>query len=436
MEIGGNMFGQSNGNRGQNGNNNASLGWDIWELSTSRLDWNTNSNNTFYNTTTTAAVSAAADDTSITAGSPNTTRDDASASHALLFSDHNDSLGLLHHHFHYQHQNHHHNQQPLYAGDGSHLHPDPHLMCLKLGKRHYFEQDTTTNPLGDRHVSLPIPSSTSSSSSIGKRGKPYHSGGVVTVTSSSAATSSSSCSTLPATVPRCQVDGCHVALINAKDYHRRHKVCEMHSKAPKVVVLGLDQRFCQQCSRFHAVSEFDESKRSCRRRLAGHNERRRKSSHDSAANKNSTQGGRFPYFSSSPTGCALSLLSTKTDSWVSPADLSTRSSAALRELIAEHRAAILARQLVFDRDWHTQHHAMEELGDAQQPRSNSPIPHQYQMFPEPHSWDKFHESDTHVTLDLMQASSSAFGLLSMRGKNKDDEECSDLWNSFHGAHVI
>ena len=147
-------------------------------------------------------------------------------------------------------------------------------------------------------------------------------------------------------------------------------------------------------------------------------------------------GGKFPYFSSSPTGCALSLLSSKTDSWVSPPDLSTRSSAALRELIAEHRAAILARQLVFDRDWHTQHHAMEELGDAQQPRSNSPIPHQYQMFPEPHSWDRFHESDTHVTLDLMQASSSAFGLLSMRGKNKDDEECSDLWNSFHGAHVI
>ena len=42
--------------------------------------------------------------------------------------------------------------------------------------------------------------------------------------------------------------------------------------------------------RFHAVSEFDESKRSCRRRLAGHNERRRKSSHESAAAKNSTQG--------------------------------------------------------------------------------------------------------------------------------------------------
>ena len=28
--------------------------------------------------------------------------------------------------------------------------------------------------------------------------------------------------------------------------------------------------------RFHVLSEFDEGKRSCRRRLAGHNERRRK----------------------------------------------------------------------------------------------------------------------------------------------------------------
>lgn len=41
--------------------------------------------------------------------------------------------------------------------------------------------------------------------------------------------------------------------------------------------------------RFHVVSEFDESKRSCRRRLAGHNERRRKSSHDSLS-RTSSQG--------------------------------------------------------------------------------------------------------------------------------------------------
>ena len=48
---------------------------------------------------------------------------------------------------------------------------------------------------------------------------------------------------------RCQVEGCNVVLANAKEYHKRHKVCEMHSKAPKVIVLGTEQRFCQQCSR-------------------------------------------------------------------------------------------------------------------------------------------------------------------------------------------
>nr|KYP57737.1 Squamosa promoter-binding-like protein 1 [Cajanus cajan] len=40
------------------------------------------------------------------------------------------------------------------------------------------------------------------------------------------------------------------------------------------------QRFCQQCSRFHVLQEFDEGKRSCRRRLAGHNRRRRKTHPD------------------------------------------------------------------------------------------------------------------------------------------------------------
>ncbi|KAH7291229.1 hypothetical protein KP509_29G007700 [Ceratopteris richardii] len=83
-------------------------------------------------------------------------------------------------------------------------------------------------------------------------------------------------SSVAAQVPRCQVEGCNLDLSSSKDYHRRHKVCEPHSKAGKVVVAGLEQRFCQQCSRFHVLAEFDETKRSCRRRLAGHNKRRRK----------------------------------------------------------------------------------------------------------------------------------------------------------------
>lgn len=79
--------------------------------------------------------------------------------------------------------------------------------------------------------------------------------------------------------PRCQAEGCNADLSQAKHYPRRHKVCEFHSKAATVVAAGLTQRFCQQCSRFHLLSEFDNGKRSCRKRLADHNRRRRKTQH-------------------------------------------------------------------------------------------------------------------------------------------------------------
>ncbi|KAH1147880.1 hypothetical protein GYH30_042833 [Glycine max] len=78
----------------------------------------------------------------------------------------------------------------------------------------------------------------------------------------------------------CQVEDCRADLSNVKDYHRRHKVCDMHSKATQALVGNVMQRFCQQCSRFHVLQEFDEGKRSCRRRLAGHNKRRRKTHPD------------------------------------------------------------------------------------------------------------------------------------------------------------
>ncbi|KAG5410178.1 hypothetical protein IGI04_006497 [Brassica rapa subsp. trilocularis] len=48
--------------------------------------------------------------------------------------------------------------------------------------------------------------------------------------------------------PKCQVDNCIEDLSVAKDYHRRHKVCEAHSKATKALVGKQMQRFCQQCS--------------------------------------------------------------------------------------------------------------------------------------------------------------------------------------------
>ncbi|KAG8095170.1 hypothetical protein GUJ93_ZPchr0012g20741 [Zizania palustris] len=82
--------------------------------------------------------------------------------------------------------------------------------------------------------------------------------------------------------PRCQAEGCKADLSGAKHYHRRHKVCEYHAKASVVAGGGKQQRFCQQCSRFHMLTEFDEAKRSCRKRLAEHNRRRRKLSSTAA----------------------------------------------------------------------------------------------------------------------------------------------------------
>lgn len=86
-------------------------------------------------------------------------------------------------------------------------------------------------------------------------------------------------------VPRCQAAGCNANLTHAKHYHRRHKVCEFHSKAATVIAAGLTQRFCQQCSRFHLLTEFDNGKRSCRKRLADHNRRRRKTQQTDQDNK-------------------------------------------------------------------------------------------------------------------------------------------------------
>lgn len=52
----------------------------------------------------------------------------------------------------------------------------------------------------------------------------------------------------------CQVEGCWDDLRSAKDYHRRHKVCEMHAKANWAMVGSVRQRFCQQCSRLVCIN--------------------------------------------------------------------------------------------------------------------------------------------------------------------------------------
>ncbi|MBA0823753.1 hypothetical protein Goarm_020459, partial [Gossypium armourianum] len=125
------------------------------------------------------------------------------------------------------------------------------LLSLKLGKQTYFEDVSG----GSNTKNLSYSSTSGQSPAQAKRSKPNCQG---------------------IHVPRCQVEDCNFDLSSAKDYHRKHRICESHSKSPKVIVRGQERRFCQQCSKFHGLSEFDEKKRSCRRRLSDHNARRRK----------------------------------------------------------------------------------------------------------------------------------------------------------------
>ncbi|XP_027353402.1 squamosa promoter-binding-like protein 7 isoform X3 [Abrus precatorius] len=74
----------------------------------------------------------------------------------------------------------------------------------------------------------------------------------------------------------CQVPGCEVDISELKGYHRRHRVCLHCANASTVLLHGEAKRYCQQCGKFHVLSDFDEGKRSCRRKLERHNTRRRR----------------------------------------------------------------------------------------------------------------------------------------------------------------
>lgn len=99
------------------------------------------------------------------------------------------------------------------------------VMGLKLGKRTYFE-----DPCAGSNIKSPSSSAsfTPSTTSV-KKSRVYQQSLLSSY---------------------CQVEGCNIDLSTAKDYHRKHRVCESHSKSPKVVVAGQDRRFCQQCSRW------------------------------------------------------------------------------------------------------------------------------------------------------------------------------------------
>lgn len=111
---------------------------------------------------------------------------------------------------------------------GSSSSPSDSLNGLKFGQKIYFE---------DVGFGAPTKSGGGSSSSSGAGGG---SGGKPSPTKKGRS---------GVVQARCQVEGCKVDLSDAKAYYSRHKVCGMHSKSPVVTVAGLEQRFCQQCSR-------------------------------------------------------------------------------------------------------------------------------------------------------------------------------------------
>ncbi|CAK9216293.1 unnamed protein product [Sphagnum troendelagicum] len=75
---------------------------------------------------------------------------------------------------------------------------------------------------------------------------------------------------------RCQVPSCAADLASLKGYHQRHRVCLRCANASSVKLHQHLHRYCQQCGRFHVLSDFDDEKRSCRRKLERHNNRRRR----------------------------------------------------------------------------------------------------------------------------------------------------------------
>ncbi|WOK95967.1 squamosa promoter-binding-like protein 9 [Canna indica] len=81
-------------------------------------------------------------------------------------------------------------------------------------------------------------------------------------------------------VVRCQVPGCEADISELKGYHKRHRVCLRCANASSVVLDEEHKRYCQQCGKFHILPDFDEGKRSCRRKLERHNKRRRRKPND------------------------------------------------------------------------------------------------------------------------------------------------------------
>ncbi|KAM0027334.1 putative transcription factor SBP family [Helianthus debilis subsp. tardiflorus] len=187
--------------------------------------------------------------------------------------------------------------------------------------------------------------------------------------------------------------------------------------------------------RFHDVTEFDDTKRSCRKRLQGHNLRRRKGTisnslprnfphpleNNSAMERHIGPLSTLPMSSSSSSSskskpvCALSLLSSpKANPWISSSDMSSRCSAALYELIAANRATF-------------------NSGHFLNPNTS----------PQPIIDDTMHTSQetdqssrTATTHDVKQAPALDFDLLAMKEPKGQEEWTDYCWSALGDANVV
>ena len=67
--------------------------------------------------------------------------------------------------------------------------------------------------------------------------------------------------------PRCQVARCATPLSGLPRYNVRYRICEIHLRAPSADIAGVASRWCQTCTRWHALSAFEGEKRTCAAQL-------------------------------------------------------------------------------------------------------------------------------------------------------------------------
>ncbi|KAI7846279.1 hypothetical protein COHA_000207 [Chlorella ohadii] len=106
--------------------------------------------------------------------------------------------------------------------------------------------------------------------------------------------------------PACQCCGADLTQGGHKSFHQRYHVCNMHMMAETVERDGTQQRFCQQCGRFHELDAFDPGMRSCRQQLARHAERRRRA-RAAASAAHGSHGARGPSTSNGDSAAAAAL---------------------------------------------------------------------------------------------------------------------------------